>query len=400
MVYFILGSHPELSVAELKAVLGEVYSPVFISESVVAIEALDHRLDELQERLAGVVKIGHVLGEQAIWQADEVADLIALFAATAGGKMKISFGLSVYDAGDAKSTRLLERELDQLGLEIKKRLKQAGRPVRYVKGKSPRLSSAIVETNGLLESGGEFVLLAAPDRIAIGQTETIQNFKAWSSRDYGRPARDAKAGMLPPKLARLMINLSGIDPYGATLLDPFCGSGTVLMEGALMGCTQLIGSDLSEKAVANTQTNMSWLTDRFELAQVQLSLYVSRAAELTSTLPLPKGETEGVAGLVDLLVTEVYLGSPRTSAVDSQEAHRLEAELLPLYHDSFAALKTLLKPDGRAVVAFPAYKTKEDGWHRLPLKSLLEDLGYDILDNHLYSRAGQLVARDIYVLSH
>ncbi|MBI4591954.1 hypothetical protein HY733_00705 [Candidatus Uhrbacteria bacterium] len=403
MIYFILGSHPELSIAEIRAVLGESYHPVFVSDSVVVVEPFDWNLSELQDRLAGIVKIGRIAGELRSWNKTEAADLIASLASGAAGKNKISFGLSVYDLGDKKTTRFLERDLDQLGLEIKKRLKETGRAVRYVKGKEPRLSSAIVETNGLLESGGEFVLLATMNNILIGQTDAIQNFKAWSDRDYGRPARDAKSGMLPPKLARMMINLGGIDPRGATLLDPFCGSGTVLMEGALIGFETLIGSDISEKAIRDTKTNLEWIQSHFSGVgsngiEVPVKLFVSPAADLPSILPLSKGELEGVAG-IDLLVTEVFLGKPRVKTLDQQETRRLESELIPLFRDSFTALAPLLKSTARAVVAFPAYKTKSGDWHRLPLKSLLESLGYKVLDNHLYYREDQLVARDIYALT-
>ncbi len=400
MIYFILGSQPELSIAELQAALQNEYRPVFVSESVVVIEPLDHNLGELQTRLAGIVKVGRVSGELDLWNKSEAADLMSSLASNAAGKNKISFGLSVYDLGDKKTTRFLERDLDQLGLEVKKRLKETGRPVRYVKGKEPRLSSAIVETNGLLESGGEFVLFATEGKILIGQTEAIQNFKAWSDRDFGRPARDAKSGMLPPKLARMMINLSGIDPYGATLLDPFCGSGTVLMEGALMGCAELIGSDISEKAVADTKKNMHWLAREFGFELPPLWLYTTPAADLPSSHASP----------VDLLVTEVFLGNPRFKTVDDREVRQLESDLMPIFFESFQSLASLLKPTSRAVVAFPAFKAtrrrsgsfggQEDGdWHRLPLKSLLVKLGYKILDNHLYYREDQLVARDIYVLT-
>ncbi|TAL49721.1 hypothetical protein EPN81_05015 [Patescibacteria group bacterium] len=389
MIYFILGSHPELSIAEIRAVLGDNYRPVFISDSVLVIDSIDWNLGDLQNRLAGIVKIGRIAGELTTWDKTQVADLMASLASGAAGKNKVSFGISVYDLGDKKMTRFLERDLDQLGLEIKKRLKETGRPVRYVKGKEPRLSSAVVETNGLLESGGEFVLLATTNTILIGQTEAIQNFKAWSDRDYGRPARDAKSGMLPPKLARMMINLGGIDPHGATLLDPFCGSGTVLTEGVLMGFETLIGSDITPKAVADTKTNMTWIVDRLNLSTPNLSLYVTPATELPSVH----------SSLVDLLVTEVFLGNPRVKTLDQAEARRLESELIPLFRDSFTSLATLLKPTARAVVAFPAYKTKSGDWHRLSLKSLLQSLGYRILGNHLYYREDQFVARDIYVLT-
>jgi len=76
-----------------------------------------------------------------------------------------------------------------------------------------------VEENDLLASGGEHVLMGVEGKLMIGQTEAVQPYKQWSARDFGRPARDPKSGMLPPKLARLMINLSGVDPKGKTILD-------------------------------------------------------------------------------------------------------------------------------------------------------------------------------------
>ena len=112
---------------------------------------------------------------------------------------------------------------------------------------------------------------------------------------------------------------------------------------------------------------------------------------------------------IDLLVTEVFLGNPRFKAVDDRESRQLESELMPVFGESFESLASLLKPTSRAVVAFPAYKStrrrptgyeQEDGdWHRLPLKPLLEKLGYKVLDTYLYYREDQLVARDIYVLT-
>ena len=400
MMYFILGSQQELCRAELRAVLKSSDKPVLESGSVVVIESSPLSAVELQDRLSGMIKIGEVIVEFKQWDQDSAADLIAMQATNAAGKNKISFGLSVYDLGDPSTTRALEKDLDALGQEIKKHLKKAERPVRYVKAREPRLSSAVVETNGLLASGGEYVLLVSPGRILVGQTETIQDFRAWEYRDFGRPARDAKAGMLPPKLARMMINLAGVNPKGATLLDPFCGSGTVLMEGALMEFTSLIGSDISEKAVHDTGRNLDWLTTEFQLEDPHLELHTTSASDLHEFLS---------PAIADLIVTEVFLGSPRSRPLTEQENKKIERELMALYESSFAALKLLLKPHGRAVVAFPAFKQKaplrqgsegRDGtWYRLSLKPMLTKLGYRVESQFLYHRNDQLVGRDIVVMS-
>lgn len=54
-------------------------------------------------------------------------------------------------------------------------------------------------------------------------------------------------GKFYPQLAKALINISGV-PVGGTILDPFCGSGTVLLEGFLNGFAAF-GCDLHPLAV-------------------------------------------------------------------------------------------------------------------------------------------------------
>ena len=49
-------------------------------------------------------------------------------------------------------------------------------------------------------------------------------------------------GSMNPKLARCMVNLSRIHE-GELLLDPFCGTGGILIEAGLIGC-KVVGSDI------------------------------------------------------------------------------------------------------------------------------------------------------------
>lgn len=388
MIYFALGTNPTLSLAEIRAVLGHEYRPVVQSTTILVNEDVSMDLAELQERLAGTIKVGRVIREFAHWDQQAFAKAIALVASKAEGKNKISFGLSIYDVGAGKRLKKLERQLDRVGLETKKLLKQTERPVRYVKGKEPRLSSAIVETNGLLTSGGEFVLLVGEQSIGLAQTVAIQDFKAWGDRDFGRPARDAKNGMLPPKLARMMINLTGVNPDGKVVLDPFCGSGTVLMEAELMGASHLIAGDISEKATADTQENLNWISERTGLTP-QLTIHTAPAADLPDQINRQP---------VDLIVAEVFLGKPRTEGVDGYQVSAISKELMPMFEDSFKSLATLFHKDTRATIAFPAFKTHKGDWHRLALEPMLKNLGYTIEANYLYYRDNQFVARDIVVL--
>jgi len=63
-------------------------------------------------------------------------------------------------------------------------------------------------------------------------------------------------GKFYPQLAKALINISGIEP-GASILDPFCGSGTTLLEGYLNGY-QTYGADLNPLAakIAKAKTGI------------------------------------------------------------------------------------------------------------------------------------------------
>ena len=80
----------------------------------------------------------------------------------------------------------------------------------------------------------EIVVIKGHDKVFIGKTVAIQDIENYTKRDYERPARDAKTGMLPPKLAQIMINLGGLTKIDHdqeethavqhTLYDPFCAA--------------------------------------------------------------------------------------------------------------------------------------------------------------------------------
>jgi tRNA (guanine10-N2)-dimethyltransferase len=61
-------------------------------------------------------------------------------------------------------------------------------------------------------------------------------------------------GVLDPKLSRAFVNLSRVR-RGEVLLDPFCGTGGFLIEGALVGC-HVCGMDLDRRMVQGAWRNL------------------------------------------------------------------------------------------------------------------------------------------------
>ena len=101
---------------------------------------------------------------------------------------------------------------------------------------------------------------------------------------------------LHPKLARAMVNLTGVKT--GILLDPFCGTGGILIEAGLMGFP-VVGCDIDEKYVAMAKKNLSM----FELHES--TVIQSDALTLTGSYPyiatdLPYGKNTKTQDLMKL----------------------------------------------------------------------------------------------------
>ncbi|MDP2750875.1 MAG: methyltransferase domain-containing protein [Nanoarchaeota archaeon] len=60
---------------------------------------------------------------------------------------------------------------------------------------------------------------------------------------------------LNPKLARAMVNLTGIKDKKDVLIDPFCGTAGILLEASIMGFRS-IGYDIDENCLRKAKTNL------------------------------------------------------------------------------------------------------------------------------------------------
>ncbi len=383
--FAVLGSHPDLSLAEIRAVTG--LTP---SATCYAIAIFDDGMeghDALVDRLGGTQKLGIIIGTLPRLDHDELAGFLAadLLGNAPDGKM--TFGVSVYGFGAAGALEPVKTLVDQVAISIKQRLKDAGRSARYVRAKELALGAPIILGNNLITKGAEYVLLLADGLVWVGKTLAVQPFDDWSQRDFGRPRRNAKQGMLPPKLARMMLNLAG-NVAGKTVLDPFCGSGTVLMEAAMLKAGKLIGGDIADMAVTDTEANLAWLATR-DIDVPEYELHVSPAALLATKL------TEAA---VDVLVTETYLGRPRRGEETAQDLSSTIDYLTNLYRESFGGLRRTLTKDAVLVIAAPVHE-HEGRVYEIPVAEVLGGVGYvedPITDQPLlYRHAGQLVGRRI-----
>ncbi len=105
-------------------------------------------------------------------------------------------------------------------------------------------------------------------------------------------------GSMSPKLARCMVNLSRVKE-GELLLDPFCGTGGILIEAGLIGC-KVVGSDINWKMKNGTSINLDHygITDyrTFNLDVRELKMYEKVSAVVTDPpygISTSTGDIEG-----------------------------------------------------------------------------------------------------------
>lgn len=131
------------------------------------------------------------------------------------------------------------------------------------------LNSGQIFERRLLQKGVEFILYQRDDEsFVLARTVANQNLRNFDLRDHKKPWRDPKMGMLPPRLALMLVNLAlspgSRDPglARAKVIDPFCGSGTICAEAAILGHSTL-GADINPKFIEGARQNFEFLSEKF-----------------------------------------------------------------------------------------------------------------------------------------
>ena len=393
----ILGRQPALGLAELESLFGAATLQP-IGQQAVLLDVDPATIDF--NRLGGSIRLAKVLTrlETTDWSKIEqylrksIPQHVQYIPA---GKFKL--GLSAF------GLPLSPAKINATGLTLKKIVKKAGGDqigsIRVVPNNATELNSAQVLHNGLTSpSGWELLFIRDGNATWLAQTVHVQDIEAYAARDQGRPKRDARVGMLPPKLAQIIVNLATADNQPTdriTVMDPFCGTGVLLQEAALMGY-RVYGSDIDPRMIEYTNKNLAWL------AQLQMGRHtiVTRTAETADATnhqwqPQP-----------DIVACETYLGRPFNAVPDNETLARIVSDCNLIIKKFLTNLHPQLKTDARLCIAVPSWQTTPNQFKQLPLIDHLAELGYNrisfehVRDDQLrYYREDQIVARQLLVLN-
>ena len=442
----ILGRQGKLALAELEQCFGaERVQPIGDEYALVdAAINIDH--------LGGTVKVAKLLTTLDTTNPQKVFDYCRKQLpkyASEYPEGKVQLGVSLYG---------LDMPLAKVNanvLSLKKAVKQTGRSVRAVPNTTAALSSAQTYHNHMAgPMGMELVFVRYGKQTLLGQITGVQNIDAYAARDQAGPKTDAFVGMLPPKLAQMMINMSGItntaqisepffkktksevqpdtllpgaksvsaqngllekmvaedgqnpteaQPEAASensvgekakdlrILDPFCGTGVVLQEAALLGF-DVYGTDLSEKMVDYSGVNLKWLVEKFDL-NTYVDIHHGDAIETSWQPP------------IDAVVAETYLGQPFSAPPAPDKLSKVRRICNEIISRFLLNLAPQIGSNTVLCLAVPAWRSDSGRVTHLPLVTELEKLGYARVSlvhaassELLYYREDQVVARELLIL--
>jgi tRNA G10 N-methylase Trm11 len=382
---FISGKNWQLSLAEVTAYLqarNVSFEVQHFTKEFFAIQTEQNLNSAIIDDLGGTIKIGQATltlptqivkdayvrhnkeSEKQVAEALGKSGIVDQMAKNSEGK--VFFGVSVYSEEDNLKSRAGEIQR-LLGSAVKDELAGYGKKARFMgfADKSQgQLSHVEVLKKKLVETKSEVLLCIGKETSWIATTIAVHNPFEFQKRDIYKP-RQRKIFGMPPRLAKIMVNLSGCTE-DKTLLDAFCGVGTVLQE-ALLIKAKVVGTDINPWCIKAAEDNLEWLTHEYELRNVDYRVVQSDVAFLSRKVGR---ET------VDCIVSEPDLGPALRQVPTTPYAHKVIDKLTPLFFGFVEEAYKVLKPDGKLVLVTPYIVARSGQVVTMPITEKAESVGF------------------------
>jgi len=321
----------KLSVLEVCTVLGRSIIRAEAPSDRVSVIRADHLPVERIPGLSGVHKCAPLASKVDSAEGD-LKPLLDLMLAHLEDKSNVS--VSGYDIGEDDYEDLVRSMLDGI--------RDAGlRKVRLLRPEGNELLSEQVLGRGALD------VIAFPYHggFGLGPTAWVPDSASMRRRGTGRPVPHSDIA-LSPRLARALVNLADLRP-GQTVLDPFCGSGTILIE-AYAKSLRCLGLDAHASRVQEARENLHW-----SAGGVDNRGYDVRKGDARELGRMLRGTK------VDAVVTEPVLLPRLDARPKTSTAQVMVSESAEIYNDALASMAESINPDGRIVVVVPVIQTMD-----------------------------------------
>lgn len=319
----------ELSVLEVCCSIRDIRSVESPSERI-AIVSTDPASACLLPNLAGVHKFAPLVAQFEGGEG-ELSTLTKEIADALDAVRRLA--LSGYDVPEEDYEILVRKLLDSV--------KAAG--FKKVKLLRPKGNELIAE-QVLAREALDVVAFPYGRGYGLGPTAWVSDVASIRRRALARPAPRSEIS-LSPRLARLLVNLSGLSA-DQLLVDPFCGSGTILAEG-LSKSLACVGIDSSPGRLRDAKKNLQW----------------AKHNGARGVFRLVNGDARDIQGVLrtraDGIVTEPLL-LPRLDYRPSTEvASGMVQQAGGVYTDALGSMARTLKPGGRIVIVVPIILTAQ-----------------------------------------
>ncbi len=363
----IPGKNWILSLAELIAFLEsrECKFKILSFSKEYFIVCFEKKIDfSIIDGLGGIIKIGEIkttfstdILDKAIVQKDKPSkkEIENIFADTTiiddliSSTKKIFFGVSVYSS-EKRFRKIAKVSHRFFGSIIKRKLSEHGQKSRFMgfskDRKLPQLSHVEVLKKGLISNNAELIIGIGKNRIWVSITKAVHNPFEFQKRDVYKPIQRKIFG-IPPRLAKALINLSSCN-QGSSLLDPFCGVGTILQEG-LLTKSKVIGVDINPWCIKSAERNLEWLSKEYELTKPEYRVLQGDIKDLSKKM----GYNE-----IDCVATEPDLGPALRQIPTTPYANKIIIKLDKLYSIFLNETYKVLRKDGRCAFVTPYLKTR------------------------------------------
>jgi precorrin-6B methylase 2 len=321
----------KLSVLEVCTVLGRSVQRAESPSDRVSVLKVSNVIPDRLAELSGVHKCAPLTTKVESASGD-LGPLVTMMTSFLEDKANIS--LSGYDVDEDDYEDLVRSILDGLrGSGLKK--------VRLLRPKGNELLSEAV----LSREAFDVIAFPYHGGYGLGPTAWVPDSASMRQRGTRKPTPHPDIA-LSPRLARTLVNLADVRP-GQTLLDPFCGSGSILAE-AYSKSIRVLGLDSSAARVQEARENLRWT-----LGGMNAGGYDIRKGDARELSRMLRGTK------VDAVVTEPLLLPRLDARPKTATAQSMIEESAKVYNDALASMAESIHPEGRIVVVVPVIQTMD-----------------------------------------
>jgi len=298
---FILGRNIALSIEEVKSFFEREEIKFKINSTAkngILIEINEKLASGIINKFGGVISIGEVLAD-----GEEIFKELKNKTLYSGNSNKLNYVIFDFNG----------KNFEQISIYLKKRFREEG-----LKATEKKLTGILK-----LQGGGEISNLSSKlinekyflFKENFGRINESCDYEKLEKRDMEKPVRRNELS-ISPRLAKILINLSQVKK-GETLLDPFCGVGTILQE-ALLQNIKVIGVDKDKEAVKSARLNLKWFnfqekdynlingdSSKLNIHKVQAIATEPDLGELQKGMPSEEKAKQIIAGFEKLIISVI-----------------------------------------------------------------------------------------------